>query len=200
MEGVDSEAAIAVGIGHGEVSEPEPAGSALDEKRLISQARRGDEDAVERLVRAHWDDAHRVAWMMLGDERAAEDVAQEAMLAALRALPAFDRRRPLAALVRRITTNRALDVIRARGSRPVEVDGEPPEGLSPEQDAGLSDPLQRALGRLGAEDRAAIVLRYLFGYTAVEVGAMLGMPAATVRTRLRRARLSLKRDLEEADD
>jgi hypothetical protein len=55
---------------------------ARDEAALIRQARRGSADALEALVRRHWADAHRAAFLIVHDAGAAEDIAQEAMLAA----------------------------------------------------------------------------------------------------------------------
>ena len=56
-----------------------------------------------------------------------------------------------------------------------------------------------ALAALAAEDRAVVVLRHLLGYRSHEIGTMLGLPAATVRTRLARALDRLRALLEEED-
>ena len=68
------------------------------------------------LFRRHWRRAHRAAYLVVGDPAAAEDVAQEAFLAAIRALDRFDRRRPFGPWLHRITVNRAIDYARARGA------------------------------------------------------------------------------------
>jgi RNA polymerase sigma-70 factor (ECF subfamily) len=62
---------------------------------LVRAAQGGSEAAVEELFSRHWPDAYRAAYLVTRDRGAAEDIAQEAFLAALRALPRFDRRRPL---------------------------------------------------------------------------------------------------------
>ena len=102
------------------------AAGARDEAALIRQARRGSADAIEALVRRHWDSAHRAAFLIVHDAAAAEDIAQEAMLAAVRSIDGFDRRRPFRPWLHRIVVNRSLDWLRARARRPevsVEVAG-----------------------------------------------------------------------------
>lgn len=83
------------------------------ERVLVRAAQRGDGDAFAALFRAHWPMAHRAAWLIVRDERLAEDVAQEAFLAAVGALDRFDRRRPFAPWLRTIVVRRAIDAARA---------------------------------------------------------------------------------------
>ena len=153
---------------------------------LVRAAQRGSAEAAEELFRRHWPAAHRTAWLVVGDAAAAEDIAQEAFLAALRALHRFDRRRPLAPWLHRIVVNRAIDFARARALRretAPEAAGEP-GAADPE--AGLGDELLDALAALGPQVRAVVVLRHLLGYTPGEIAAMLGVPRGTVNSRLRR--------------
>src|SRR3954452_15105492 len=86
-------------------------------RALVRAAQRGDRAAVERLFAAHWHAAHRAAWFVVRDAATAEDVAQEAFLAAIRALDRFDRRRPFGPWLRAIVARRALDALRARRAR-----------------------------------------------------------------------------------
>jgi RNA polymerase sigma-70 factor (ECF subfamily) len=76
---------------------------------VTGRARRERADAVEALIRERWDGAYRAAYLILQDRAAAEDATQEAMLAAVRALDRFDRRRPFRPWLHRIVVNRALD-------------------------------------------------------------------------------------------
>jgi RNA polymerase sigma-70 factor, ECF subfamily len=179
------------------------AAGARDEAALIRQARRGSADAIEALVRRHWDGAHRAAYLIVHDAGAAEDIAQEAVLAAVRSIDAFDRRRPFRPWLHRIVVNRSLAWLRARARRPevsVEVAG--PEGReradAAEPPEALSDELMRALAALDPDERALIVMRHLLGYRSSELGRMLGMPPGTVRTRLARA-LARVRELLEVE-
>jgi RNA polymerase sigma-70 factor (ECF subfamily) len=174
---------------------------ARGEAALVRQARRGDADAVEALVRRHWDDAHRAAFLIVHDATAAEDIAQEAMLAAVRALDGFDRRRPFRPWLHRIVVNRSLDWLRARARRPevsVEVSGPLAEAVAP--DERLSDELMAGLAALDPADRALIVLRHLLGYRPAELAQMLDLPGGTVRTRLLRALARLRASLESSKE
>jgi RNA polymerase sigma-70 factor (ECF subfamily) len=176
------------------------AGGARDEASLIRQARRGSADAIEALVRRHWESAHRAAYLIVHDAQAAEDIAQEAMLAAVRSIDGFDRRRPFRPWLHRIVANRSLDWLRARARRPevsVEVAGEVAGAASAASDT-LSDELMRALAALDPDERALIVMRHLLGYRSPELARMFGLPAGTVRTRLARA-LTRVRDQLEAE-
>src|SRR3954454_23130758 len=98
------------------------------DRALVRDAQRGDARALERLYRAHWDMAHRAAYLVVHDAAAAEDIAQEAFLAALRALDRFDRGRPFAPWLHRIVVNRAIDHARARALR-AEVGPDPLEAV-----------------------------------------------------------------------
>ena len=80
-------------------------------------AQQGSQEAIEELFARHWSQAYRAALLVTGDRAAAEDIAQEAFLAALRALPSFDVRRPLRPWLHRIVVNRAIDFSRARALR-----------------------------------------------------------------------------------
>src|SRR4051812_44173189 len=91
-----------------------------------------DPRGVDELFRAHWHDAHRAAYLVVHDAAAAEDIAQEAFVAAIRALDRFDRRRPFGPWLHRIVVNRAIDHARSRALRR-EVGAElVPEGVAPD--------------------------------------------------------------------
>jgi RNA polymerase sigma-70 factor, ECF subfamily len=175
-----------------------PGGPAeASERSLVRAAQRGSADAVAELFRRHWPAAHRAAYLIVQDAAAAEDIAQEGFLAALRALDRFDRRRPFAPWLHRIVVNRAIDWARARNARrEVQADEawiggredlEPPSG-----------DLLRALAALPPEQRAVVVLRHLLGYTPGQVAKLLELPRGTVNSRLRRALDRLAQQLGEA--
>jgi RNA polymerase sigma-70 factor (ECF subfamily) len=156
------------------------------ERALIRAAQRGSSEAVEELFRRHWPAAHRAAYLIVQDAAAAEDIAQEAFVAALRALDRFDRRRPFAPWLHRIVANRAIDWSRARTARrEVQVDEASVAGR--EDLAPPSSAVLRALHDLPADQRAVVVLRHLLGYTPGQVAKLLGLPRGTVNSRLRRA-------------
>src|SRR5215218_9338071 len=154
---------------------------------LVRAAQRGDAEAVDELFRRHWPAAHRAAWLVVHDAAAAEDIAQEAFVAALRALDRFDRRRPLGPWLHRIVVNRAIDWSRARALRPETGADTLPESAALDAAADFGEDVVAALAALGPEHRAVVVLRHMLGYTPGEIAAMLDLPRGTVNSRLRRA-------------
>lgn len=151
---------------------------------------------MEALFRVHWGPAHRAAFLIVHDTAAAEDIAQEAFLSAIRALDRFDRRRPFGPWLHRIVVNRAIDWSRARALRR-EV-AEPAETEAPEErPEGWSEEILVALAALDADQRAAVVLRHLLEYTPGEIADILDLPRGTVNSRLRRALDRLAVELEE---
>jgi RNA polymerase sigma-70 factor (ECF subfamily) len=156
------------------------------EARLVRDAQRGSAEAFEELFRRHWRRAHRAAFLVVGDPAAAEDIAQESFLAAIRALERFDRRRPFGPWLHRITVNRAIDFARARALRAESTLVAAEERAAPVLDE-ISEQLSMALRELSPEHRAVVVLRYVLEYTPGEIATMLDLPRGTVNSRLRRA-------------
>ena len=165
-----------------------------DERAWIRGAQAGSVDAMERLYRAHWPRAYRAAYLVVHDAAGAEDIAQEAFLAALRALDRFDRRRPFGPWLHRIVVNRAIDWSRARTLR-AEIEADDSLAAGPEPPAELPE-LVRRLATLPPEQRAVIVLRHLLEYTPGEIAELLDLPRGTVNSRLRRGLDALSQELE----
>jgi len=161
---------------------------------LVRAAAGGDTGAQAELFRRHWKRAHQAAWLVTHDAQAAEDVAQEAFLAAFGRLETFDRSRPFAPWLHRIVVNRAIDHTRARRARR-EV-GDRVEGTAPPAPETHPEVLA-ALGELAPEQRAVVVLRHLLGYTPSEIAELLELPRGTVNSRLRRALDALAGQLAE---
>jgi len=157
----------------------------------VRRAQAGSVSDFEALFRAHWAPAYRAAYLVVRDAGAAEDIAQEAFLAAVRALDRFDRQRPFGPWLHRIVVNRAIDWARARALRPEAEAVDAPAPEPPQRD----DELLRELDRLSPEHRAVIVLRYLLDYTPGEIADLLDLPRGTVNSRLRRGLDNLKERL-----
>jgi RNA polymerase sigma-70 factor, ECF subfamily len=154
-----------------------------DERARVRGAQRGSVSDLEALFRMHWPRAFRAAYLVTHDAGAAEDIAQESFLAAIRALDRFDRRRPFGPWLHRIVVNRAIDWTRARKLRgEVELVDILPAPDAPER----TDETYAALARLAPEHRAVIVLRYLLEFTPGEIADALDLPRGTVNSRLRR--------------
>jgi RNA polymerase sigma-70 factor, ECF subfamily len=166
--------------------------SGRDERAWVRGAQAGSASDLEALFRAYWPRAFRAAYLVAHDAAAAEDIAQEAFLAAIRSLDRFDRRRPFGPWLHRIVVNRAIDWARARQLRAetelVEVAAAQPTGNDP---GGLAS----AIARLPPEQRAVIVLRHLLEYTPGEIADLLELPRGTVNSRLRRGLDALRDEL-----
>jgi RNA polymerase sigma-70 factor (ECF subfamily) len=163
------------------------AGSRRDERAWVRGAQSGSVSDLESLFRHHWPRAYRAAYLVVHDSAAAEDIAQEAFLAALRSLDRFDLRRPFGPWLHRIVVNRAIDWSRARTLR--REAGE--VGIENVAAAAAPDnpharSLAEALAELSPEHRAVIVLRHLLDYTPGEIADLTGLPRGTVNSRLRR--------------
>ena len=159
------------------------------ERAHVRAAQRGDAAGIEALFRLHWPRAYRSAYLVVHDAAAAEDIAQEAFLAAIRNLDRFDRGRPFGAWLHRIVVNRAIDWARARQLRG---ETELEDAAASAAEGSLDGSLVAALAALPPDHRAVIVLRHLLEYTPGEIAELLGLPRGTVNSRLRRGLDSLK--------
>jgi RNA polymerase sigma-70 factor, ECF subfamily len=162
-------------------------GPGRQERAWIRGAQSGSASDLEALFREHWPRAHRAAFLVVHDAAAAEDIAQEAFLAAVRNLDRFDRKRPFGPWLHRIVVNRAIDWARARTLRRETAEAESAD----EFDTGdLGNPFSQGvaagLAGLKPEHRAVIVMRYLLEYTPGEIAHLLDLPRGTVNSRLRR--------------
>ena len=166
-----------------------------EERAWVRRARAGSVSAIEQLYRAHWPRAYRAAYLVVHDPAGAEDIAQEAFLAAVRALDRFDRRRPFGPWLHRIVVNRAIDWARARSLR-AEIELADTHAADPAPPAELPA-LVQALAELPPEQRAVIVLRHLLQYTPGEIAELLDLPRGTVNSRLRRGLDQLAELLED---
>jgi RNA polymerase sigma-70 factor (ECF subfamily) len=170
------------------------------ERALIRAAQAGSDEALEELFRRHWRRAHRAAYLIVHDAAAAEDIAQEAFLAAVRNLDRFDRRRPFGPWLHRITVNRAIDWARARSLRRevgIGAAESAPAADAPDRQRPYSGETLAALASLSPEHRAVVVMRHLLEFTPGEIAAALELPRGTVNSRLRRGLDRLSETLGE---
>jgi RNA polymerase sigma-70 factor, ECF subfamily len=166
---------------------------ARDERARVRGAQSGSVSDLETLFRNHWPRAYRAAYLVTHDTAAAEDIAQESFLAAIRALDTFDRRRPFGPWLHRIVVNRAIDWTRARRLRSeVELTESLP---APNRNETVGGEVLAGLGRLSPEHRAVLVMRYLLEFTPGEIAEALHLPRGTVNSRLRRGLDALGEEL-----
>jgi RNA polymerase sigma-70 factor (ECF subfamily) len=172
----------------------------------VRAARSGDRDALDALLRRHYDRIHAVCRRLAGNEPDALDATQEALLAIVRGLPRFDGRAAFSTWAYRVATNACLDELRRRKRRPTPGLPEQGEGhraasmpaTTSRGIEGLPDrmAIDAALARLPEEFRAAVVLRDLCDLDYAEIADALGIPPGTVRSRIARGRSLLARQLE----
>ena len=163
-------------------------GAGADERAWVRGAQAGSVSDLEALFREHWHRAYRAAYLVVHDAAAAEDIAQESFISAIRALDRFDRRRPFGPWLHRIVVNRAIDWARTRALRRElgEEQLATVESRPDEPTEILSRSTVGALAELSPDHRAVIVLRYLLDYTPGEIANLLDLPRGTVNSRLRR--------------
>lgn len=170
------------------------------ERALIRGALAGSEADLEELFRRFWPRAYRAAYLIVHDHAAAEDIAQEAFVRAVRHLDQFDHRRPFAPWLGAIVVNRAIDWARARAARRETThESVEPRAVGDSPRGRYSEEVLAALGTLSPEHRAVVVLRYVLEYTPGEIARALELPRGTVNSRLRRGLDALERKLREAE-
>ena len=156
------------------------------------------EQALCNAMRLHGDTVYRLALCRMQNAADAEDVYQDVFLRLLdQEAERWDGER-LKAWLLRSAMNRCADLHRFRLRRPVLALEDIPDAAQSGDPRGVE--LWDAVARLPEKLRTVVHLHYAEGYSTEEIAALLGIPAATVRTRLRRARLKLKDLLGGNDD
>lgn len=170
----------------------------MEEKDLICRAVRGDAEAFRQLVEAYQTPAYRLAARMCGPD-SAEDVTQEAFLAAWRALPEFRGDCRFSTWLYRLVSNAAIDCLRRekkhRDTGDVDDLELPDGGPSPQEQAERSDTrdaVRRALDRLSPEHRQVLLLRFMQELDYGEIARALNVSEGTVKSRINRAKSKLR--------
>lgn len=186
----------------------------FDDAVLVRQCQRGDLTAFEPLVVKYQDRIYNLCWRLCGDRQAAEDLTQEAFLKAYESLGQFRGQSGFFTWLYRIATNLALSYRRSE-RRHMNVGGECEWNDMPAQAARLHrgtagpddqpdllaerDEVRRlvwqAIQQLEDESRAMVVLRDMEGLDYAEIAEVLGVPVGTVKSRLHRARMTIREKL-----
>ncbi|WP_229964327.1 RNA polymerase sigma factor [Litorilinea aerophila] len=177
----------------------------LDEEVLIQRALEGELDAFNQLVLRYQGLAYSVAYRMLQDDAAAADAVQDSFIKAYRALDSF-KGGNFKSWLMRIVVNTCYDVLRSRqranteslDDLPVDSDyvthlvdkAESPEDYVERME--LSDLLELGIRSLPPDQRLALVLCDVHGYSYEEIAEITGMPMGTVKSRISRARAKLR--------
>ena len=185
------------------------------EERLSDEAREATAASFEEAVREHRDLVYALAWRLLGERGAAEDLTQEVFLRAFRAWAGFRGECALRTWFYRITLNAArshrLRWRRRARSRHLSLDDPGPAGRAPSQSLadGGADPeralrsreirerVQEGLVKLPEEFREAVVLRDVEGMSYEEIAAALEVNTGTVKSRIARGRAVLREILRD---
>ena len=178
------------------------------DEKLVERARAHDGAAFELLMRRHNQRVYRVVRSILRDVDEIEDVIQQAYLQAFTHLDQFGGNARWSTWVCRIAINEALARIRLRG-RFVSIDAASEESMADFSKAPTSDPERTAAGREfghlveraidGLPDiyRSVLILREVEGMTTEEAASVLDVQVDVIKTRLHRARASLREAIED---
>jgi RNA polymerase sigma factor (sigma-70 family) len=170
----------------------------ISDDALVAGFAAGDTDAATAFVRRHQARVFGLAVTMVGDPAVAEEIAQEAFTRAWRHAESYDARRgKVTTWLLTITRNLAIDHLRAHRTEPLD-----PEAIQRTEEALWmktgSRPadevgeLREALAEVPAEQRRALLLAALFGYTALEISEIEEIPLGTAKTRIRTAMQKLR--------
>jgi RNA polymerase sigma-70 factor (ECF subfamily) len=177
----------------------------LADEELVSLVERGDAEAFAMLYDRHARPAYSLAYRMMGEKQAAEDLLQDALLKVWRGAGSYRPERGSARTwILSIVHNRGIDQLRSLASRRrtqerVEASAprvQPSEAFSEAWRNSQREQVREALGALPPEQLKTLELAYFSGYTHAEISEILGVPLGTVKGRMR---LGLKKVKDHFD-
>jgi RNA polymerase sigma-70 factor (ECF subfamily) len=182
-----------------------PTGSEQEEARLVAGAQAGDRDAFEQLVRTHADRLYAVILRFTADPDAAEEATQEAFVRAWRSIDRFRGDSRFFTWLYRIGINEAKRRAAREPEQLSSLDDEPVPDAPDWSDApqtrleqgDLRAALERAIRALPFPYRAPLVLRDVEGLSTEQAAEVLELSQPAFKSRLHRARLAVRRALDE---
>ena len=183
----------------------------IDEKELIKQAKSGNLKAYEEIIGLYEKKVFSTIYYMVKNDNEVEDIAQEVFIKIYRNLSNFKEESSLYTWIYRITVNVCIDELKKRkkvvylDEKIDTKDGEvelqlPDDSKSPTdiaEDNDLKDRLEKCIRKLPESQRMMIILRDIKGFTYMEIAEIMKMNLGTVKSKINRARASLKELLEE---
>jgi len=166
----------------------------LADEDLISLVEASDSEAFATLYDRHNRPAFSLAYRMMGEGQAAEDLAQDAFLKVWRGAGSFRAARgSVRTWILSIVHNRGIDQLRSHASRRRTQDkieasaprSQPSEAFAETLRNSQRDQVRKALNTLPAEQLKILELAYFSGYTHVEISELLSLPLGTVKGRMR---------------
>jgi RNA polymerase sigma-70 factor (ECF subfamily) len=178
---------------------PVPSEAHDNERGLVIRVQQGDREAFDELARRYARRAFAIAYRILRHTQDAEDLVQDAFIAALDGIGSFDPSRPFAPWFFKIVVNRSLNAASARNTRERHVtvthlwnnDAAAVE-FDPAERSEIRQRFQQALAALPKHQRLIVELSDLDGRSSTEIGEMLELPRGTVRWHLHQARKVLR--------
>ncbi|WP_078593107.1 RNA polymerase sigma factor SigW [Evansella clarkii] len=181
-------------------------------KKIIIEVKKGNQQAFAELVELYKDKVFQVAYRMLGNVHEAQDISQEAFLRAYTNIESYDINRKFSTWIFRIATNLAIDRIRKKkpdfhledqvaGTEDLDYysqipgDDELPEDVVVQHE--MQEWIQDEIMMLPPKYRSAIILKYMEDLSLKEIGEVLNLPVATVKTRIHRGREALRKRLRD---
>ena len=170
---------------------------------LLTRARKGDKEAFGQIIYPYERLIYNIAYKYMGNAEEAKDIAQESLLKIYLNIKTCRSLDTFKAWSAKITVNTALDALRKRPRQSMEVLEEHPAASAdePEHRAIHNENIRlvkKAIDSLGAEHRTLVILRDLEGFSYEELVLITGVPMGTVKSRLSRARLALREQINKS--
>jgi RNA polymerase sigma-70 factor (ECF subfamily) len=193
-----------------------PAAMSLGERLLVARLKERDELAFGEIVRLYGDKVFSLIYRMIGNRHEAEDVAQEVFVTVFKTVDGFRGESKFSTWLLRIAANHCKNRIKYLARRPSEggdmdeigqtaaggapgplvqghIDG--PDVLM--EAAEIEALMQRAIAALDEDQRLLVVLRDVEELSYLEIGEITGLPEGTIKSRLHRARMAIKDELDK---
>jgi RNA polymerase sigma-70 factor (ECF subfamily) len=191
----------------------------LAERLLIARLKERDGRAFDEIVQLYGDKVFSLVYRMLGNRHEAEDIAQEVFITVFKTVDGFRGEAKFSTWLLRIAANQSKNRIKYLSRRPTD-GGEVEDALQLRAGSGTGTPapvmqaqiegpdvlmeaaelealMQRAIAALDEEHRLLVILRDVEELSYQEIGEITALPEGTIKSRLHRARMAIKEELDK---